>query len=837
MTPDAISGLTPSVTKRFLLPGIGFIFLLFVALVAGISLVDYQTKIREAEQRLSVLAGVAAATIESRLSENNPAALQDAINAFKNNSTIAAVAVFDNHGDMLTAFNAETLGQSAGLLSPAKRVDAIRSRTLPEEPVFLDHFGYVSGLFTAFKQQRLTGEYASAIEFGDEYLHFMRPVVVQDKLVASVYLAVPFAWRAVLGGALLSNAAFALVIAACLGLLGYWWVAKAYRKPLYALAEQLESGVPVSGEVQVPAADPILNRLGQLCRNLLEKAGDKTALIKEDNLARQQSQQIKIGKLKKEIEALQTALARTLAEKNEAESANEMKAQFLANMSHEIRTPMTAVLGMADFLWHSNDLKPEHRRSIEVMKQTSNMLISIVDDIIDFAKIEAGSFALNKTDFNCREVLNDSFQLFALEAKAKDLKYSLEIAADFPYLLFGDAGRIGQIVVNLLSNAIKFTAQGEIKMRVTAAPQPHRQLRLMCEITDTGIGVGKDKLDLLFKAFSQSDNALTRIFPGTGLGLAVTKQLVQMMGGEIGVSSQAGIGSTFWFRIDLPIGKTAVKSEQKLKNHRFNAEILVAEDYPANQMVVQRFLEDLGCQVTLVNNGLEAVKALNNKLFDLVFMDCQMPFMDGYQATREIRRLQIKNRHHKKIPVIALTAHALQEDENRCKASGMDEWVTKPFTRHDLSKTLQKWLSTELIIADQPALKTDVKTLAKASNLIDETHAINIKFFTQQFKLDNIDDLAFISSLTNAFQQNAAQLLSNLQLSIDDGDTENIRKLAHGLKSISTNVGSGSLTDLCAMMEQAGQNRNLAGLQELLDSMKQEYLRVLMELNTLCAKA
>jgi CheY-like chemotaxis protein len=220
-----------------------------------------------------------------------------------------------------------------------------------------------------------------------------------------------------------------------------------------------------------------------------------------------------------------------------------------------------------------------------------------------------------------------------------------------------------------------------------------------------------------------------------------------------------------------------------------------------------------------------------------VFMDCQMPFMDGYQATEEIRLNELSSGTGKHIPIIALTAHALTEDEAKCKEAGMDEWVTKPFTRQDLSKALQKWLPKQLVISDQPALKTDIKTLVKASNMIEDTTAINMKFFTQQFKLDNADDLAFISTLTEAFQQNAAQTLSNLQISIENEDSEQIRKLAHGMKSLSTNVGSGKLTELCMTMEQAGKHNDHKDIQPLLESMKCEYLKVLTELNALCAKA
>jgi CheY-like chemotaxis protein/HPt (histidine-containing phosphotransfer) domain-containing protein len=413
----------------------------------------------------------------------------------------------------------------------------------------------------------------------------------------------------------------------------------------------------------------------------------------------------------------------------------------------------------------------------------------------------------------------------------------MQLTTELPESLSGDPLRLSQILVNLLSNAVKFTAQGEVTLSVSSQALTGQKVRLYCEVTDTGIGIEPDKLNLIFDAFSQADNTMTRVYRGTGLGLAISKQLVQLMQGQIGVNSQPGIGSTFWFWVDLEKAETSPKTLKTNANYRFKAKLLVAEDYPANQLVVQRFLEDLGCQVHLVNNGFEAVKALKKERFDLVFMDCQMPFMDGYQATEEIRLNELSSGSGKHIPIIALTAHALAEDEAKCKEAGMDEWVTKPFTRQDLSKALQKWLPKQLIVSDQPALKTDIITLVKASNMIEDTTAINMKFFTQQFKLDNADDLAFITALTEAFQQNAAETLGNLQLSIENKDVEQIRKLAHGLKSLSTNVGSGKLTELCMTMEQAGKNNDLSGIQLLLESMKQEYLRVLTELKAMCAKA
>jgi two-component system, sensor histidine kinase len=471
------------------------------------------------------------------------------------------------------------------------------------------------------------------------------------------------------------------------------------------------------------------------------------------------------------------------------------------------------------------------------MKQSSTLLLSIISDILDFSKIESGKLALSLQKFVCHDLLRDSFELLKLEAKSKGLRYRLQMTTELPEVVLGDSVRLSQILVNLLSNAVKFTAQGEVTLSISSQPLPAQKVRLYCEITDTGIGISADKLNLIFDAFSQADSTMTRIYRGTGLGLAISKQLVQLMQGQIGVNSQPGIGSTFWFWVDLEKSKALPKSLKTNTNYRFKAKLLVAEDYPANQLVVQRFLEDLGCQVHLVNNGFEAVKILKNQDFDLVFMDCQMPFMDGYQAAEEIRWNELSAGSGKHIPIIALTAHALSEDEAKCKAAGMDEWVTKPFTRQDLSKTLQKWLPKPLIISDQPALKTDIYTLAKASNVVEDTTAINMEFFTRQFKLDNLDDLAFITSLTQAFQQNAAQTLSNLQQSIENKDAEQIRKLAHGLKSLSTNVGSGKLTELCMALEQAGKHNDLNDSQALLESMKQEYLRVLTELNALCAKA
>ncbi len=541
------------------------------------------------------------------------------------------------------------------------------------------------------------------------------------------------------------------------------------------------------------------------------------------------TEQVKAENARKSaVEALRKEKARSDELAEQAMQSSVAKGQFLANMSHEIRTPMNGIIGFLTFIEQK-----AYKNEMEMMQYVNNAknsavtLLDILDDILDLSKLESGRFKLEETEFNLRKIVQEAISIITPKASEKKIPINLLISDETPVELKGDPTRIRQIFVNLLGNAIKFTEKGKISIRINSGELENMNTKIYASVEDTGIGIPSDRINNLFLPFSQAEASHARKYGGTGLGLVICKEFVNMMGGEIGVESEDGAGSKFYFTLVLKkqseseIEKRRIAEETKIKkietragnssrtsgskNIRSNFTILLAEDNLINQKVALKILEDAGYLTDYALNGADVVEKIKLRKYDLILMDVQMPEVDGLEATKEVRTSATECSN---IPIIAMTAHALLGDREKCISAGMNDYLTKPVTSEKLIFTVDKWLK----INSQSSVRKEQQYVAESSSepVFDFDHLAKMSG----------GDLEFQKDLLSSYIDDMHKRIGKLRITLKEGHVDISIREAHTIKGASFTAGAKKVGDIALQIETVLKENKSNNLEAKLDALE-----------------
>jgi signal transduction histidine kinase/DNA-binding response OmpR family regulator/HPt (histidine-containing phosphotransfer) domain-containing protein len=516
--------------------------------------------------------------------------------------------------------------------------------------------------------------------------------------------------------------------------------------------------------------------------------------------------------------------------KDEAERSLKVKERFLANMSHEIRTPMNGVIGMID-LMIDTPLNEEQKDYVQTIRKSSETLLHILNDILDLAKIEAGKMALNEAPLVFKDVFDRLQSLFNQVASVKNNKIITEFDETLPEFVIADETRLLQILSNFTSNALKFTENGTVKIKAKLVEKRGKFNRIKVEIIDSGIGITEENLKMLFNAFQQVDNSTKKSFGGTGLGLAISKELCRMMKGEVGVTSEWGKGSTFWFTIEIKqtdISPMMAKKDEpvyKILNHfdTYHPYLLVVDDNATNRKVASEILRKSGCEVITADSGQKAIKLVQasilDKPFDIIFMDIQMPEMDGVETTQILRKNNINLP-----PIIAMTAYAMKEDRDRFMANGMNDYVPKPIRAEVLVRKVAEWVGKkelvtgglvtgELVIGNQTNEVLQIVNdssqvidnqllITNNHSLITDNHQVLDPEIIKQLSDSVGGDMSFVVSILEGFEEEATEQIANAIEGYKANNCKQVQGELHTLKGNAGTLGAMRLHEITRIIEE-----------------------------------